>query len=362
MHCEILVPVAKLWVEDLFSIGGYTFIPPVEDGGFTSDNHPWYELLEDVPGTFRPEAETFGQWAESVNRSRDLLHYPLIRCSVDLPQSDLLLLDMDRGARLRVLRQAAEHADAGLDLLRTAYCNYRRPEYLPNPAGELADGTTVIYLTSAHPPLRQPLIAEIARPIKTSNNWLGLEASVLNEPFYAWLAGVMDGSHSNQLIDRVRGAVRASAQSFYTTYDEARYLALIFALDGLCAPDRNWRGWKHRTYIAAVAANGSLSRFEKGLEEFEYLYSDIRNKLVHGGASFASLGVEALSWTDKLHSLLISCVQTIESNSFHSVSQLHGSMTSLLRQPDYGFAIARVISQNDTRTGRTTPANHYPVW
>jgi hypothetical protein len=353
-RCIVLVPIRGLRIEASFQIGDFKFWSPQDM------ESPWVDYFG---GYVLHDEEYSEQWDGEIKNELDMLRYPLVELAIEVNESDLLGLNADLKSEIRLLRNASEQADRALDLLRITHCSYKRIEYLPDRAGQLADGFTVAYVIPKQREYKEKLLIHIVYPIRITNNWLGLEAEYISDPFVEWLARIIKGEANNEIEQSVRSSVISLSQAFYTIYDEARFLSLIFALDGLCSPDSGWKGWTHRSYIAAVASGGNVISYEQDLKKFEHLYTDIRNKLVHAGASFINIENEdPMSVTENVHALIIRSVMTIHEKGISSSEQLRNFAIALLQTNEYRQATNRVIDYYDNNRGRQTQQRYRPNW
>lgn len=361
--CKALVPVRKLWIERAFKIGDFKFWPPVEDGGYSTEEHPWVEYFAGDSSNFAMHSQAFGQWDGDVNKEEDLLRYPLIELNVDVYESDLLGMNSDINSEIRLIQQITEQADRALDLLRVTHCHYKKIEYLPDIAGQLSNGFAAAYLIPDLIQYKESLLKQIIRPIRTSNNWLGLEADYQNDPYIEWLARILKGDTNNEVEQVVKSSIIALRQAFYTIYDESRFLALVFTLDALCSPKSSWKGWKHRTYIAAISSGGNLNSYECNLKKFEFTYTDIRNKLVHSGATFTEIKeANPIDTAETVRILVMRCMKFIYEKGITSISQMHSFANDILSTDEFEESTKNIIDYYDNKRGRTTPLKDIPKW
>lgn len=362
-RCKVLVPIRKLRIENAFTIGDFKFWPPVEENGFSANEHPWFEYFVGDTSIFEISEQSFGQWDGEIRKEEDLLRYPLIELNISVYESDLLGINADINAEMRLLRTASEQADRALDLLRITQCSFEKIEYLPDRAGQLDNGFTVTYFIPELREYKETLLQHIVYPVRASNNWLGLEAEYISEPYLEWLARIVKGDSNTEIELAIRSSIIALSQAFYTVYEEARFLALVFALDGLCSPDSKWKAWKHRTYIAAISSGGNIHTYEHDLKIFEYVYSDVRNKLVHSGASFISIkDADSKSVSEIIRSLIVRCIIVIYQKGFSSKDDLHNFARGILSQSQFEQCSNKVIDYYDNKRGRTTHSKQRPKW
>jgi hypothetical protein len=157
----------------------------------------------------------------------------------------------------------------------------------------------------------------------------------------------------------VSSVIRSCRQSFYSIGEESGFLNLVFALDGLSNIESNWNGWKQRTYIAALTCNSSLINFKRNLEDYDKLYTGVRNKLVHDGKDFYQLHANAGESSEQIFTYIKKIVALIESNNFSTLNELRDHAVQLLQQEDYRIAFREVIDNVSLLRG-TVP--YYPSW
>lgn len=353
-ECNIVVPIRNLQIEDSFQIGDYKIWSPKDM------KSPWVDYF----GGYHLHSEkSVEDRDEQIINEIDLLRYPLIELTIEINEAELLGLGQDISSEMKLLRIASEEADRALDLLRITHCHYEKIEYLPDRAGQLADGYTVAYFIPKQREYKEKLLGHIVYSIRTTNNWLGLEAEYQFDPFIEWLARILKGNVNNEMEQSIRSTVISLSQAFYTVYDEARFLSLIFALDGFCSPKSSWKGWTHRSYIASITSGGDVRSYEQNLKKFENLYTNIRNKLVHAGFSFIDLeGEDPMTVSQDMHNLVIRSIITVYNNRISSTEQLQNFATDLLQKNEYRQVTDSVINEYDQSRGRQTQQRHRPNW
>ncbi|MDD1010650.1 hypothetical protein M5G27_24555 [Pseudomonas shahriarae] len=313
IRCTIIVPLASIFIQESFAIGDYRFVCRLE-----FDESP-YERL----GDFDTEYLEF----------EALLSYPdLLRINRTQAQNDLVI---------NKCLALAEHA---MDVIRFQFSSFVRPEFTPNPAGQQEDGFYAIQIIpdgASH--LKYFTLSGISRPMSMSNNWLGPEVDERISPGFGLLLEVLAG-RSDELGISVKTALRGCRQSFYALGDESRFLNLVFTLDGLVHPG-TWKGWKHRTYLAALISHGNMLQFAKILRRYDELYTDVRNKLVHGGKDFYQISYEPNQSCDDMYEYIKSVIQLIQLRGLSNVSELHEYARSVLRRPDISALCTEVISE-----------------
>lgn len=345
VECTILVPVEKLHLTCLLEVEPYRFIPALgyDESGET---HPWHEYLSASSGDSIYQAREAAQQQGSLGISRDdiLLTYPLVETEISIPRRELFAANEYPDGMSPLLLRCAEYADRGLDLLRIEQCNYKQLERLCSSAGQLLDGFHAAYVIPKDGVIKPTLYCHLASPYQVTPNWLGLDIDTVGY-FSFMFAPIVHSAIGDEMSLRVRGAVRASGQAFYILSPESRFLSLIFTLDGLCAPKRNWSGLTHHSYIAAVAANGNATQFDRWLRFFDKAYSNVRNKLVHEGASFIEICEDAAQLSNQLMLLLRACISTISHHSFVKISDLQVSIVAELKSSLFQKVIETYITE-----------------
>lgn len=346
-RCTILVPVEQFQLTTKINIAPYSFIPPISHNEIIT-SHPWHEYLSaaDTEAIWRLRESLQNKDSLGITRADLLLTYPLIEVSIDIPYKELFAANEYPDGSSPLLRRCSEFADRGLDLIRLEECNYRHHERLPSIAGQLLDGFHAAYVI---PPFSSPfkpqLYCHFASPFQVIPNWLGLdvdrELSVESDD----LAPIVFGSAIDEVSQRVRGAIRTVGQSFYILTPEARFLSLIVALDGLCAPKRRWNGLAHHSYIAAVGADGEVARFKFWMETFNTAYSIMRNPIVHQGSSFIELGIAPSQVCDHMVSLIRSCISTVTNHQIEKIEDLHSHILSTLTTSGFQKVLADFVDE-----------------
>lgn len=259
-----------------------------------------------------------------------------------------------------VINLCLDQAERGMDLIRLRYSSFDRPEFTPNPAGQLKSGFYEVQITpnaSKRLPIKPKVYGGLSQPLSASNNWLGPEVSDdFNFNDYK-LSEILLGKEVHELGYLLIGSLRNCRQAFYTIGDESKFLSLIFSIDGLGSPDQDWNGWKHRSYITALACSNNPSKFRDSLESYDYLYTDIRNKLVHKGKSFYELGEDnGKSSCEKLWTIYKDIVSLILNKGFTTIDELHQFAELTLKQTPFIDAITAVVNKVDskrvTRSGK----------
>ncbi|EPV8391018.1 hypothetical protein ACWASN_000036 [Klebsiella aerogenes] len=329
MECIIIVPIEKILIQETIEIGQYTFYC---ERHFDEEPH---ERLSDQDGSY-------------------------IQFNCHLPYIDLLKLNSSIDHNSHVINMCLSIAECALDLVRFSHGSFTRKEFTPNPAGQRSSGfydVEIIPCEITH--LKPIIIGGISRPLAVSNNWLGPQVDSLCYPGLQYLSSVYDGIVENELSKLVSSVVRAYRQSFYSIGEESQFLNLVFALDGLANIDSNWKGWKQRTYIAALTCNNSLLKFKKNLEVYDELYTEVRNKLVHDGKDFYELNVNANESSEQIFTYIKTIIIFIESNSLSTLQELRDHAVHLLQQEDYKTAFIEIIDRVSLLRGKTP---NYPLW
>lgn len=329
MECIIIVPIDKIFIQETISIGKYIFYC-----GRQFDEEP-NERLSDQEGSY-------------------------IQFNCQLFYKDLLKINESIEHNNYVINMCLSIAEYALDLVRFSHGSFTHKEYTPNPAGQRSDG---FYEVEIIPPsgthLKPLMISGISRPLAVSNNWLGPQVDSLCYPGLQYLSAVYDRNIENELSILVSGVIRSCRQSFYSIGEESGFLNLVFALDGLSNIESNWKGWKQRTYIAALTCNSSLINFKRNLENYDKLYTEVRNKLVHDGKDFYQLHANAGESSEQIFTYIKKIVSLIESNNFSTLNELRDHAIQLLQQQDYRIAFREVIDNVSLLRGTVS---YYPSW
>ncbi|MGB3311264.1 MAG: hypothetical protein WBG32_11640 [Nodosilinea sp.] len=344
--CKVLVPIEKLHLTTSISIEPYHFFPPIGHDE-SNEPHPWHEHLSTTNSMEIWEAYELSpdENSSGITKIDFLLTYPLVEVSVDIPYRELIAAKEYPDGMSPLLRRCSECADRGLDLIRLEECNYKRHEHLPCIAGQLLDGFHAAYvIPPSNSPFRPKLYCHFASPFQVIPNWLGLDVHGELSQDISDIAPIVFGTTKDEMSQRIRGAVRAVGQAFYILTPEARFLSLVVALDGLCSPKKNWNGLAHHSYIAAVGANGEVSRFKFWLETFCAAYSDVRNPIVHQGSSFIELEIVPAKVSNHIVWLIRSCINTVIDRQIKTVDNLHSYTLGMLTSPDFKQALAEFVN------------------
>lgn len=326
IRCKIIVPLAKILIEESFDIGDYHFVCRRE-----FDPYPHERL-----GMFDCEYLEFDA----------TLSYPdLLRINRKLEYNDLVI---------NKCLALAEHA---MDIIRFQFSSFIRPEFTPNPAGQLDDGFYAIEIIPDGNTHLRPLALEgIARPMSASNNWLGPQVEDSRQQGGELMIAL--AGRDDEVGMGVKSALRGCRQSFYAMGDESKFLNLVFTLDGLAHPGP-LIGWKHRTYMAALISHGHILQFASVLRRYDELYTEVRNKLVHGGKDFYELLFEPHQACEDIYEYIKAVIQLIESQGFSKAEDLRDYAKEFLIQPEFKLAYMKLVNEICSQRGTTAPNS---VW
>lgn len=320
--CTVIVPLSKLKIETSFELSGYLFVCGVD-----LDESP-HERVSDFKSEY-------------------------LQFKASLRHKDLLLINSSYNHNSAVINKCLALAENAMDLIRHQFSTFIKPEFTPNPAGQLDDGFYSIEIIPQEETHLKPIsLTGISRPFSVSNNWLGPEVEYNIGPGIAYLTQIL-GGRDDELAKSVKSTLRACRQSFYALGDESRFLNLVFTLDGLVAPDKKWQGWKHRTFISALVSGGKLDKFRTILKKFDMLYSEIRNKLVHGGADFFELSYDPGMAAEDIFQCIKDLIVLIEEKDFKKVADLHVHAVKLLNRADFIAAYKAVITEVNESRGKS---------
>lgn len=326
--CTVIVPVEKLHFEESFVLGPFKFV---------------------CTRRFDPEPnDRLGAYEGSY-----------LEFDIELPYTDLLRVNHRVTDNDVVIMQCLSKAEHALDVIRFGYSSFKRPEFTPNPAGQLESGmyeVEIIPLGQTH--LNPINLSGISRPMSSSNNWLGPQVDGGHFHGRDYLEEILHG-RSDELADSVKGALRFIRQAFYSLGDESRFLTLVFALDGLAHPDKTWIGMKHHAYIAALTSGGSISAFKADLGRYEELYSLVRNPLVHGGKDFYELSYEAMVCSEDMLGYVARIVLLIGNLGLSAAADLRAQGVAWLRTPLFASHIQAEVDRLNVRDGKARSA---PIW
>lgn len=346
LHCTVLVPVERFHLTRVVDAAPYRLIPPL-GADETGAPHPWGDYFgpvgERALAAARKEARRRGTLG--ITRPEHLLAYPLVETAVEIPVREITGAAQSADGQIPLLRRCAEAGDRGLDLVRLQECTFSRHERLCGMAGQLLDGFHAAYVIPPGPRFTPKLYCHLASPFQVAPNWLGLDLDRDLDDDTRALAPVVHATAGSDVALRVRGGLRAAGQAFYVLTPEARFLSLVFAADGLCAPKRAWSGFPHHAYVAAVAAAGDGPRFGAWLRSLNRAYSEVRNPIVHRGASFIELGVDPADAADALVDLLRACAEAIIRRGATTVADLRARVLAELRSAPMQEELRRVVAE-----------------
>jgi hypothetical protein len=275
-----LVPADKLVVHESVSLGPYRIHRPVIPCEYSIDKHPWTDELLDVPGAdIDPSWNPFEAPEGSLAR---LLGYPLIEGSIQVDSRLLFPVGAGTAEWEPLALQVTEHADRALHVLRYLFCHYRTPHYTPHHAGVLADPEfRIAYLMPDSRDIDPHLIAPKPTVFEAVNVWLGLELDTATSPLDERLGEIASGIVTNEVEERLRGALRARGQSFLLVNDEIRFVSMVFAADAVSFVGRKM-GEDQRKHVAATAPRNDPELYAGFLNVMRTLYP-IRSDIVHKG-------------------------------------------------------------------------------
>jgi len=348
VQCKALVPVERLHLTVSIDAKPYRFIPAIgqDESGIP---HPWHDYLSGADAdsiySARETAKRSGQLG--ILRDDFLLTYPIVEISIDISYRELFAAEEYADGASPLLRRCSEYADRGVDLLRLEQCSYQQLERLPGIAGQLLDGFHAAYVVPSTGPFKPKLYCHLATAFQVSPNWLGLDVDREVNDSTITLAPIVHGPARDEMSQRVRGAIRAVGQAFYILTPEARFLSLVFALDGLCDPKKTWTGLAHHSYIAAVGSDGDSARFEKWLLIFDAAYANIRNPIVHCGRSFIELGADPAEVSDQMTFLIGSCVDAIVRHTINTLYDLHAHVLLTLNEPSFQVILKNFLDREN---------------
>ena len=324
--CTVIVPLERVFLEEPFELGPFRFVCQRE-----LDEKP-HDRLADWNGDY-------------------------LQFDTELKYQDLLRVDRAITHNDVVISKCLALAEHALDVIRFRFSSFDRPEFTPNPAGQLDDGTYVVEIVPHGRTHLKPLnLKGISRPMSASNNWLGPE--IVGSDFHAreFLVAML-GGQSDELALSVKAALRACRQSFYSLGEESKFLSLVFALDGLVHPKKQWMGWCHHTYVAALVSHGNLTRFKSVLVRYAELYADVRNPLVHKGKDFYELAQEPAQCCQDIYRFIIEVVELIADLRLTTVEELNAQAKQWLATPAfkscYEEEIQRISGHREVK---------FPIW
>ncbi|OAI06112.1 hypothetical protein A1353_09600 [Methylomonas methanica] len=313
LRCIVIVPLEKIFIEETFEVGPYKFFCRRQ-----FDKKPF---------------DRYADYESEYLQFETLIFY-----------KDLLRLNRNQNYNDQVIGKCISLAEHALDMIRYQYSSFTRKEFTPNPAGQIDNGFfSIKIIPNEFTHIKSTNIIGIPRPLSVSNNWLGPQVEGLSGQEVGYLALVHSGLINDQMSLSVVGALRSCRQSFYSLGSESQYLNLIFTLDGLVNP-ANWKGWKHRTYVSALLSGGNSEQFEKILPRYNYLYSEIRNRLVHEGKDFYELEVNSDELCDELYEYIKKILKLIVIHEFKAINEMTKYAEYLLKSAEYKDICLRITS------------------
>lgn len=362
VECTILVPVECLTLDALINLPPYRFIPAIADDG--GDDHPWHDYLSPAGAAqlyaAREKARRDG--VLGLTREDLLLTYPLVETRAQLPMTELLAAQQAGDGPSPLLRRCAEVCDRGLDLVRYREVTYRQLERSCGLAGQLLGGFHAAYVIPANGPITPRLYCHFATPISAMPNWIGLHVDWSDDAELAPLAPVVHAAHGQEMALRLRATLRAVGQAFYVLTPEVRFVGLLVAVDALCAPEKGWAGLSHRAYVAAVASGGDPAKFRTWLHEFDDAYSNVRNPVVHRGASFIELSADVALYCDRIVSLLKDCIESIAASAHQTSAQLRAACVSALTNGVLAPEIQQYVNATNSSLAPGAKPIKSPKW
>lgn len=329
LNCAVIVPLEKIFIQTTLTLGKFTYFCRRE-----FDSEP-YERLSEL------EAE-----------------YVQINCNLNY--KDLLRLNQTRDHNDFIINKCLSLAEQALDVIRYSHSSFKNKAFTPNPAGQRENGfydVEIIPLERTH--LKPIRLSGISRPLSVSNNWLGPQVDDLFYPGIHYLASIYNDEFTNEISSSVIASLRACRQSFYSIGNESQFLNLIFILDGLAAPVKEWGGWKHRSYLAALLCEQSPNKFHSILEEYDRLYTDVRNKLVHESKDFYEITDDPDEASETIFSYIKKLIQLIADNGFSKKSELKQHAKTLLSKQAYKDKCHEVVQRISIARGKQPK---HPSW
>ncbi|MBW0147229.1 hypothetical protein [Marinobacter arenosus] len=327
LDCIVIVPLEKVYFQKTLTLGKYTFFCKK-----IFDENP-YERLADFECEY-------------------------LQFEIDLKYKDLLRINNSIKHNDHVIKKCLSLAEHAMDIVRYSHSSFLTPEFTPNPAGQTDDGfysVNIIPLGETH--LKPFELSGISKPISVSNNWLGPQVDDFFVPGIDYLSFIYGNEFENEMAKAVISALRSCRQSFYSIGNESQFLNLVFTLDGLADPD--WNGWKHRTYIASLLSGGDPASFGTKLEEYDRLYTDVRNKLVHEGKDFYQLSEGPDNACETIYGFIKDVIGLIASIPINTVLEMKNHAIGLLKTRDFKDEYTRVINRVSASRGKQP---NVPQW
>lgn len=322
LKCIVIVPLDKIFIQKTISIGIYKFFCRVE-----FDEEPHERLAQFT--------------CEYLQFETKLNYKDLLKLNRTIKHNDI------------VINKCLSLAECALDIVSFCHSSFARKEFTPNPAGQMGDGffsVEIIPIDESN--LESFELSGISRPLSVGNNWLGPQVDNLYHPAIGYLARTYSAELVSEMALAVKTALRSCRQSFYSLGAESQLLNLIFTLDGLAEPESNWRGWQHRTYIAALLSNSSHSKFEGVLESYDIIYTEVRNKLVHEGKDFYQIGYNPDELCEETYCYIKDLITLIAIKNFNYKRELKDYAKNLLKSSGYVSAYTRVITRVSNARGK----------
>lgn len=308
--CTCLVPVEGLHLEAPFDLGETRFHAPVDGAENQLADHVWRKLC-DVPG-----ADVDPSWAPDARArgTTELLGHPLIERKIEVPLSAFYEADASFDSQSPLLRLVMEEADHALDPVRFDLCHYRRLQYLPAKAGWIGETGLAYVMPEGRAPKARFLQGK-PYVLRVSNTWLGLEVDGGGLSWAEPLADmIVDNRAGDEITLALKAALRALNRAFYLVELEASFLHIVYAIDALCEPGK-LTGDRHRLWISTFASGGDAARFAPLLADFNRHY-DVRNSIVHRGATFPGLGLVGEEQCQFMLGVLGACILTFVREGF----------------------------------------------
>jgi len=329
LNCAVIVPLERIFIQTTLSLGKFTYFCRRE-----FDPEPYERLSE--------------------------LEFEYVQINCNLNYRDLLRLDQTRDHNDYVINKCLSLAEHALDVVRYSHSSFKNKTFTPNPAGQRDDGfydVEIVPLESTH--LKPIRLSGISKPLSVSNNWLGPQVDNLSYPGIHYLASIYNEEITNEISSSVIACLRSCRQSFYSIGNESQFLNLIFTLDGLADPDKKWSGWKHRSYIAALLCEKSPNKFHSILEEYDRLYTEVRNKLVHDGKDFYEIADDPDEASETIFNYIKTIIKLIADNEFSNKSELKQHAETLLNEQIYKDKCHEVVQRVSIARGKKP---EHPSW
>lgn len=329
IRCIVIVPLEKIFIQETLKLGKFTYFCRKQ-----FDPEP-YERLTNYESEY-------------------------VQFEVQLIYRDLLRLDKTFEHNDYVINKCLSLAEHALDIVRFTHSSFKTKEFTPNPAGQMNNGSysvDIIPIEKTH--LKPFELSGISRSISVSNNWLGPQVDNFIDPCINYLALIYSVENiNNEMANVVISALRSCRQSFYSIGPESQFLNLVFTLDGLVNPE-SWTGWKQRTYIASLLSGGDHILFGKKLEEYDELYTNVRNKLVHEGKDFYELSTCPDVACEMVYCYIKDIINLIAIQSFNNRLDMKIYAQNLLKNLRFTSTYTEVINRVSASRGKTPKI---PVW